>query len=313
MHRRGAARQGRGAGARALAQGGRLAPDSELIAEVLEGNDASHKLFRAARYVRVGAEEYRRPPLRETLVATVNAVVERLHTDYVSETFGPTTPASSFSLLLRSGDPTGTGMGGSDREDLNRCFPGDAKGTMGERLARRIVDLIEKTKPDLLIDLHNERTLKTHTGQILGTPRYMAPERFEGQVTVRSDLYAVGSLLWQLFCGHAPYECRTSRATAAEQLTAAGTASTEKVWRLPLGDAYDKMLNTPMADIKNITGDRGAGSITAAQFLQRFIKEGVKWAHLDIAGTAWITGDNKGATGRPIPLLIQYILDRLKD
>ena len=70
----------------------------------------------------------------------------------------------------------------------------------------------------------------------------------------------------------------------AEQLTLAGEASTDKVWRLPMGDSYDKLLNSPNADMKNI-GGRAAGSITAAQFLKRFVPKGTSWAHLDIAGT----------------------------
>ena len=70
----------------------------------------------------------------------------------------------------------------------------------------------------------------------------------------------------------------------AEELTLAGIASTDKVWRLPMGKSYDKLLNSPNADMKNI-GGRAAGSITAAQFLKRFVGEDTPWAHLDIAGT----------------------------
>ena len=70
----------------------------------------------------------------------------------------------------------------------------------------------------------------------------------------------------------------------AEQLTLAGIASSDKVWRLPMGDSYDKLLNSPNADMKNI-GGRAAGSITAAQFLKRFVGKDTPWAHLDIAGT----------------------------
>jgi leucyl aminopeptidase len=70
----------------------------------------------------------------------------------------------------------------------------------------------------------------------------------------------------------------------SERLTAAGLATGEKVWRMPLGPEYDKMVDSKFADIKN-TGGRHGGSITAAQFLQRFVND-VPWAHLDIAGTA---------------------------
>jgi len=77
---------------------------------------------------------------------------------------------------------------------------------------------------------------------------------------------------------------------------------------MPLDKAYDKQINTPRADMKNV-GPRWGGSITAAQFLQRFTND-VAWAHLDIAGTAWKSGQKKGATGRPVPLLSEFILSR---
>ncbi|MGE0045153.1 MAG: leucyl aminopeptidase [Hyphomonadaceae bacterium] len=73
----------------------------------------------------------------------------------------------------------------------------------------------------------------------------------------------------------------------AGAVTAAGVAEGEQVWRLPLAPGYDKMIDTPNADMKNIAGKPAAGSIVAAQFLKRFVRDGVAWAHLDIAGTAW--------------------------
>ncbi|HZV57818.1 MAG TPA: leucyl aminopeptidase [Sphingobium sp.] len=96
----------------------------------------------------------------------------------------------------------------------------------------------------------------------------------------------------------------------AEQLLAAGSESGDKLWRFPLSDAYDKLLDSPIADMKNI-GPRYAGSITAAQFIKRFIQDGVKWAHLDIAGMVWadkpgLTWD-KGATGYGVRLLDQLV------
>lgn len=106
--------------------------------------------------------------------------------------------------------------------------------------------------------------------------------------------------------------CFSNDDELAEQLISAGTATGDKLWRLPLGKAYDKLIDSPIADIKN-TGPREAGSITAAQFLQRFVKDGVKWAHLDIAGTAWRkTASNladKGATGYGVRLLDRFIAD----
>jgi leucyl aminopeptidase len=99
------------------------------------------------------------------------------------------------------------------------------------------------------------------------------------------------------------------------KLTAAGLATGDKLWRMPLGAAYDKMIDSPIADIKNV-GPRDAGSITAAQFLQRFIKDGVNWAHLDIAGTVWADKDGatwaKGATGYGVQLLDRFVADNFE-
>jgi leucyl aminopeptidase len=92
----------------------------------------------------------------------------------------------------------------------------------------------------------------------------------------------------------------------ADRLTAAGRAVEERLWRLPLGDAYDRQIDSDAADMKNISGGRDAGSITAAQFIQRFVNN-VPWAHLDIAGTTWSKKDAplvpKGATAFGVRLL----------
>ena len=96
----------------------------------------------------------------------------------------------------------------------------------------------------------------------------------------------------------------------AADLLAAGEASNNKLWRFPLSPAYDKLIDSPIADMKNI-GPREGGSITAAQFLKRFVNDGVAWAHLDIAGMAWADKDGpvwaKGATGYGVRLLDRYI------
>ncbi|MBI4696424.1 MAG: leucyl aminopeptidase [Gammaproteobacteria bacterium] len=93
----------------------------------------------------------------------------------------------------------------------------------------------------------------------------------------------------------------------AEDLLEAGTLSGDRAWRLPLWEDYQKQLDTPFADMANV-GGREAGTITAACFLWRFTKD-YRWAHLDIAGTAW-KSKPKGATGRPLPLLMEYLLAR---
>jgi leucyl aminopeptidase len=94
----------------------------------------------------------------------------------------------------------------------------------------------------------------------------------------------------------------------AEELLAAGRAIGDRAWQLPLWDDYQKQLDSNFADMGNI-GGAGGGSIVAACFLARFTKE-YRWAHLDIAGTAWDEGAAKGATGRPVGLLMQYLLGR---
>ncbi|MBC6404618.1 MAG: leucyl aminopeptidase [Rhodospirillales bacterium] len=100
------------------------------------------------------------------------------------------------------------------------------------------------------------------------------------------------------------------------QLTAAGESVAEPLWRMPLGEAYDRSIDSDAADMKN-TGNRAGGSITAAQFLQRFIDEGRPWAHLDIAGTTWLEKSKhtaaKGASAFGVRLLDRFIADNYED
>jgi leucyl aminopeptidase len=101
----------------------------------------------------------------------------------------------------------------------------------------------------------------------------------------------------------------------ADDLIAAGKAAGEQLWRFPLSDAYNKLIDSPIADMKNI-GPRYAGSITAAQFIKRFVDDGVKWAHLDIAGMVWADKPgatwDKGATGYGVRLLDRLVADRFE-
>ncbi|HTO82000.1 MAG TPA: leucyl aminopeptidase [Methylomirabilota bacterium] len=101
----------------------------------------------------------------------------------------------------------------------------------------------------------------------------------------------------------------------AERLLAAGKAVNEPLWRMPMGDAYDKLINSDIADMKNI-GNRYGGSITAAQFLHRFVKD-TPWAHLDIAGMAWTEKDSpvvpKGASGYGVRLLDRFVADNYEE
>jgi leucyl aminopeptidase len=94
----------------------------------------------------------------------------------------------------------------------------------------------------------------------------------------------------------------------ADEIRAAGEDAWDRVWQMPLWEDYQEQLRSNFADMANI-GGRPAGSITAASFLARFTKK-LRWAHLDIAGTAWKSGREKGSTGRPVPLLVRFALRR---
>ncbi|MBS0481214.1 MAG: leucyl aminopeptidase [Proteobacteria bacterium] len=101
----------------------------------------------------------------------------------------------------------------------------------------------------------------------------------------------------------------------AAKLLAAGETSGDKLWRFPLGPAYDKLIDSPIADMKNV-GPREGGSITAAQFIQRFVDKGRPWAHLDIAGMVWAAKPgqtwDKGATGYGVRVLDRFVRDNLE-
>ena len=90
------------------------------------------------------------------------------------------------------------------------------------------------------------------------------------------------------------------------ELENASHLSGDLIWHMPMDDDYQAQLDSPIADMQNI-GGKGGGAITAACFLSRFVEEGQAWAHLDIAGTAWNSGKDKAATGRPVPLFMQYL------
>ena len=130
-------------------------------------------------------------------------------------------------------------------------------------------------------------------------------ERFEPEAVIDiatltgACVIALGSHATGLMSNHNPL---------AHELLNAAELSGDKAWRLPLWDEYQEQIESPFADMVN-TGGRPAGAITAGAFLSRFTKK-YNWAHLDIAGTAWKSGKEKGATGRPVPLLTQFLLGR---
>ncbi len=108
--------------------------------------------------------------------------------------------------------------------------------------------------------------------------------------------------------GHQASGLLANHDSLARELMHAGEYTYDRAWQLPLWDEYQEQLKSNFADIANI-GGRAGGTITAACFLSRFTKD-YEWAHLDIAGTAWKSGKEKGATGRPVPLLVHFLLNR---
>jgi len=108
--------------------------------------------------------------------------------------------------------------------------------------------------------------------------------------------------------GHVASGVFSNEDKLAQELLQAGVQSHDRAWQLPLWEDYQPLLDSNFADMQNI-GGRAGGTITAACFLSRFTEK-YRWAHLDIAGTAWKSGKEKGATGRPVPLLTQYLINR---
>ncbi|MFM2480291.1 leucyl aminopeptidase [Celerinatantimonas sp. YJH-8] len=130
-------------------------------------------------------------------------------------------------------------------------------------------------------------------------------ERYEPDVVI--DIATLtGACIIAL--GHQTSGLMTPHNPLAHEILSAAEQSGDKTWRLPLGDEYDEQLQSNFADFANV-GGRPAGSITAGCFLSHFTKK-YTWAHLDIAGTAWQSGRAKGATGRPVPLLTQFLLNK---
>jgi leucyl aminopeptidase len=151
---------------------------------------------------------------------------------------------------------------------------------------------------------------------ILADAVWYAQDKFEPTAVI--DLATLtGAVIVAL--GHEHAGMCSNDEDLAHAITAAGLAEGEPVWRLPLSAAYDKLIDTPNADMKNIAGKPVAGSIVGAQFIKRFVKDGTPWAHLDIAGTAWKPGPYEDplspqwATGYGVRLLNRLVANRYED
>ena len=147
---------------------------------------------------------------------------------------------------------------------------------------------------------------------VLADALWYCQEHFKPQFMV--DLATLtGAIMVALGTAHAGMFSNND--TLSERLTDAGKATGELLWRMPMADVYDKMINTDAADMKNI-GGRFAGAITAAQFLKRFVKD-TPWAHLDIAGVTWSDKDAptvpKGATAFGVRLLERLVADHYEE
>ncbi len=130
-------------------------------------------------------------------------------------------------------------------------------------------------------------------------------ERFDPEIVI--DMATLtGACVVAL--GKHPSGLFTNDDKLAAEIMEAGDAAADRAWRMPLWDDYQTQLDSNFADMANI-GGRDGGAITAACFLSRYTKA-YRWAHLDIAGTAWVSGKEKGSTGRPVPLLVQLLLQR---
>ena len=142
---------------------------------------------------------------------------------------------------------------------------------------------------------------------ILCDAMWYAQEKFKPQAMIELSTLT-GAIIVAL--GHERAGLFSNNTQLSNRLRTAGSAIGEKLWRMPLGPKYDKLIDSEIADMRNVGGGRDGGSITAAQFLQRFVQDGVAWAHLDIAGVAWGKGDSttpKGATAFGVRLLDRLI------
>jgi leucyl aminopeptidase len=209
-----------------------------------------------------------------------------------------------------------------DEMKFDMCGAASVLGTLRAvaelKLALNVVGLVPTcenmpggaaTKPgDVVTSMSGQTVEILNTdaeGRLILADALSYAERFEPQAVVDiatltgACVIALGDVCSGLFA---------NKQSLAQELQSAGAESWDRAWQLPLWDDYHKQLKSNFADFANI-GGRPAGSVTAACFLSKFARK-YDWAHLDIAGTAWQTGKQKGATGRPVPLLTTFLIKR---
>ncbi len=211
--------------------------------------------------------------------------------------------------------------GGMDEMKYDMCGAGSVIGTMHAiakmRLPINVVALVPAsenmpgggaTRPSDVVTSMSGKTIEILNtdaeGRLVLCDALTYAKRFKPTAVVDvatltgACVVALGNVATGLF---------SNNEELASQLELAGNESWDRVWRMPTWSDYHEQLESNFADMANI-GGRGAGSVTAACFLEKFAN--FPWAHLDIAGTAWISGKNKGATGRPVPLLCQFLMSK---
>ncbi len=209
-----------------------------------------------------------------------------------------------------------------DEMKYDMCGAGSVLGTLRAvaemRLRLNVVGLIPTTenmpggaatKPGDIVTSMSGQTIEVLNtdaeGRLILCDALTYAERFQPQAVI--DIATLtGACVIAL--GHVCSGVFSNQDRLARELIAAGDESWDRAWQLPLWDDYQEQLKSNFADFANI-GGRAAGSVTAACFLSRFAKK-FEWAHLDIAGTAWRSGKDKGASGRPVPLLTSFLMKR---
>lgn len=166
------------------------------------------------------------------------------------------------------------------------------------------------TRPGDIVESYSKQTVEILNtdaeGRLVLCDALTYAEQFE-PASVVDVATLTGAMIIAL--GHQTNGLMGNDDALCDALLAAGQKIGDKAWRFPIWDEYQELINSNVADIANVGAGRAAGSITSACFLSRFAEK-FKWAHIDCAGTAWVSGKNKCASGRPVPLLAQYLLDQ---
>ncbi|MEE4330170.1 MAG: leucyl aminopeptidase [Wenzhouxiangella sp.] len=165
-------------------------------------------------------------------------------------------------------------------------------------------------RPGDVITAMNGKTIEIHNTDAEGRMILADAIYWTGQTVKPARTVDIATLTGAcvVALGHHASGIMTQDDELAGELLAAGNQSTDRGWRLPLWDEYQEQIDTPFADMKNI-GGMPAGSITAGCFLSRFVED-TPWAHIDFAGSAWQWGKPESATGRPVGLLVRWLIDR---